>query len=1107
MQIQLLGGVRVLDDGGEDVDPGPAKCRALLGALVLSPDRSVPVATLVDLLWGDDPPRTAAKTLQTYIARLRRALGHEALVRDGTAYRLELPDDAIDVRRFRQRVTAGDVGGALAEWSGSPLAGLDADGLRPMVDGLVEEWLTTVETDLAAVVESDPASALGRLTELTASHPFREGLWALHMTALYRVGRQADALDAYRRARSHLVEELGVEPGTRLRELEKAILEHDPRLRLAPVDLADVGAAPTGTVAFATAELDRAVASVSVEDHVDQVGQAALDQDGVVVAAIGSSVSAAFHRVSDATAWAEFARDVDASAVRVGVHLGEAEIRSGTYLGAGVEVAGRLAAAAHHGQILLSGAAAAVTTNTALTDLGVARLDDTSPELRVHQLGSTAFPPLRAGRARRSAPPRPLGRLIGRESFVPSILGTLAENRVVTLVGPGGIGKTRLALEVARRHSPTTTWFVELAELTSSAEVTRSVSDALGVSEAQGRPLTEAIADALDRSDGLLVLDNCEHVIDAAGDLVAAIVASGASVTVLCTSREGLGLIGEQLVVVGPLDAETAAVELFVERASAIDRLFKLDSDRSSVEAICRRLDGVPLAIELAAARVRTHSTSELADQLAHSFRLLTGGRRATVERHRTLRATVQWSYDLLSETEATMFRRLSVFAGPFDLAAAEAVVPDGQFASEDVGAVLADLVDRSMIVVEPARADRRYRMLETIRQFGAERLSEHHETDTVAERHADHVLGHVRKLAETLAGPDEVRGAAELVELLPNLRAAIDWAFERRDASRVQSMLRPLATQLFLRRGIGEVSDWAERLIDIAGPDDDESITTALLCLSLHNIITQDVDRFHDVASRRPRPDNALAEFAMRIVEGDSEVVLQSVRAAESAIDKPVDKGLTWLLEIFTAGYLLQCGHLAECAAQIEATIEHLQSDAPPTYLNWALYIAGALADIQGDQGRSEELYRSAVDLRIPPRTNSPNESLTARWTFEAGEHREAFEILRSYVDELLAAGDRNGVGLVSIEFVNMAVSVNRLDLAAQIIGHLRRFGTLRDPESRFAAFVADAVALVDADRDLTTIAEQAAEEAGDQRDALVAIAAGLDELIAESPARSRGR
>ncbi len=312
-QVYLLGGVRLIDLDGQNVDPGPAKCQELLGALALSVDRAVSVDSLVDLLWGHDPPRTASKTLQTYVARLRKALGHERVVRVGSVYRLDLPDERIDVRRFRAALADGDLDRALEEWCGPPLAGLDAFGLRPMIDGFVEEWLGAVETVLERSVTSDPQFVIGRLTELTARHPFREGLWALLMQALYVAGRQADALAAYRRARHHLVEELGVEPGPRLRELELQILAHDDDLDALPQVL-DAGASiPTGTVTFAYSEIEGIaglwtdhgdVAGVVIARHEEIVRAVTTARSGHEIVSGGDTFGVAFHRVRDAVDWA-----------------------------------------------------------------------------------------------------------------------------------------------------------------------------------------------------------------------------------------------------------------------------------------------------------------------------------------------------------------------------------------------------------------------------------------------------------------------------------------------------------------------------------------------------------------------------------------------------------------------------------------------------------------------------------------------------------------------------------------------------------------------------------------------------------------------------------
>lgn len=247
MQISLFGGVRVIAGDGEPLDVGPPKSQAVLAALALSAGSAVPVPRLVEQVWGEEPPRTAEKTLQWYVAQLRKSLGTGVIARVGVAYRLDVPGDAVDVVRFRRHLDAGDVDAALREWTGAPLAGLDLAGLAPAVDGLVERWLDATERSLELVIDADPGGAVGPLTELTAQHPFREGLWALLMSALHRSGRQAEALATFRRARDLLIDELGVEPGGRLRELEAQVLsggDPDAQGDRAP---SKVAAAPGGS--------------------------------------------------------------------------------------------------------------------------------------------------------------------------------------------------------------------------------------------------------------------------------------------------------------------------------------------------------------------------------------------------------------------------------------------------------------------------------------------------------------------------------------------------------------------------------------------------------------------------------------------------------------------------------------------------------------------------------------------------------------------------------------------------------------------------------------------------------------------------------------------
>ena len=390
--IRLLGGVRATD-GETPIDIGPAKCQTVLAVLVLAAGSAVTVPRLVDLVWGEQPPRTAEKTLQSYVVRLRKGLGAGSIARVGAAYRLTVDPEAIDVARFRQHLAAGNIEAALAEWTGTPIAGLAGHGLTPAVDRLVEEWLAAVEIDLERRLQVNPAAAIGPLTELTASHPFREGLWSLLMTALYRVGRQADALEAFQRARHHLVEQLGVEPGPRLRELEALVLGQDEQLRGLERSTDQPSARPTGTVTFGFCEVEdsarlwathrkKMAATVA---RLDAVVRAVVNRHrGYVFATGGETFGAAFHRADDAVAWArELQLEVTREPwpgglelrLRLGMHTGETEEGATSYFGPVVNAAAHLAAAGHGGQTLVSGVTAALLDRDDVRDLGTYRLE------------------------------------------------------------------------------------------------------------------------------------------------------------------------------------------------------------------------------------------------------------------------------------------------------------------------------------------------------------------------------------------------------------------------------------------------------------------------------------------------------------------------------------------------------------------------------------------------------------------------------------------------------------------------------------------------------------------------------------------------------------
>jgi predicted ATPase len=405
-------------------------------------------------------------------------------------------------------------------------------------------------------------------------------------------------------------------------------------------------------------------------------------------------------------------------------------------------------------------------------------------------------------------------RFVGREDDIESLCGALGESRLVTLTGAGGVGKTRLALEVGAALVGRFTdgaWLVNLAPLSDPGLVAATVADALGVREQPGRPVADVLCDHLKSRTLLIVLDNCEHLIDACATLVQRLLASCAGVTVLSTSRETLNVPGESIWRLRSLSVPEAgdgrvasaegaeSVQLFLQRARAVRPGFELTAEHlPSVVQICRRLDGLPLAIELAAARVSAMSTIEIAARLDDRFRLLTGGSRMSVPRQRTLEAAVSWSYELLSPTERILFCRLSVFAGGWTLDAAERVCADERVGLDDIADHLSHLVERSMVAADQGSDGRtRYRMLETFRQFGRDRLMAQVEMTDVRNRHLAWVVA--------LAEPGETGARPHVAAELDNLRAALEWAYE---TGSYESGLRIMSSP-----PIGHLSEWTRML------------------------------------------------------------------------------------------------------------------------------------------------------------------------------------------------------------------------------------------------------------------------------------------------------
>jgi predicted ATPase len=573
-------------------------------------------------------------------------------------------------------------------------------------------------------------------------------------------------------------------------------------------------------------EADAEGMRVALAAH-DQVLRGAIEgHGGWLFKHTGDGVCAAFASPRSAVDAAVAAQRGLELPVRMGLATGEAELREGDYFGAVLNRAARVMAAGHGGQILLADSTAGLLSGVDLMDLGPRRLRDLAAPIGVFQVRAadlrTNFPPLRAldtnpGNLRSAATS-----FIGRESEAGEVQAAVKAHRLVTLTGVGGVGKTRLALEVAGRlvdEFPDGVWFFELAAVTDPAAVPDAVAAVLGITQQPGKSVSESVAAALEGRVRLLVFDNCEHVLEAAADLVEAILAQSKTVKILVTSREGLGVADEQLWPVPSLDVgagiDSAAVNLFVERAHSVAPRFSMATtdEAQAVIEICRRLDGIPLAIELAASRMASMTASEVRDRLDQRFRLLVGSRRG-LERHHTLRHAVAWSYDHLDDAEKALLDRCSVFAGGFDLHSACAIT-----GSDDDIAVL-DLLDalvrKSLLVADRSSGRTRFSMLETIRQFAEEHLVARGEASEIRAAHSRYFAGREADIMALWDSPRQREAYDWFTVELANLRTAFRWAADQGDLD-VAATIASFAGLLGVGAQTLEPIAWAEELVEPA--------------------------------------------------------------------------------------------------------------------------------------------------------------------------------------------------------------------------------------------------------------------------------------------------
>jgi predicted ATPase/DNA-binding SARP family transcriptional activator len=889
MQVRLFGELEA-EHAGVPVPVRGAKQRALLALLALRPGQPVSADKLIDVLWGDGQAAHPANALQAQIGQLRRTLGATAILTTEAGYALDAGPEDVDVVRFEQLAAQGrrlaeagetalastTLSEALRLRRGEPLADFTYAGFfdaeRTRLDELI---LVAIETRVEAdLMLGRHGELVGELEALCRAHPLRERLWELLMLALYRAGRQAEALRAYTEARDRLVDELGIDPGPALRELEARILAQDPSL---------AAAGPAGL--------------------------------------------------------------------------------------------------------------AAVPTPTATGNLR-----------------------------------EPLSSFVGRTAELEELSEAVRSSRLVTLIGPGGAGKTRLAVEAAaalRGEHRDGAWLVEFASVTEPDGVAPAVAGALGAAVAGlvGPPspasTVELIARFLAGRSLLVVFDNCEHVIDQAAALAETLAGTVPGLRLIATSREPLGVPGEVLVPVGPL-ALSAAVELFVDRARAVRPGFTADGHtRPVIDDICRRLDGLPLAVELAAARLRSLTLATLAERLDDRFRLLTVGARTALPRQQTLRAVVDWSYDLLFEDERRLFARLSVFVGGCGLDAAEAVCADDQVPAGEVLDVLSRLVDKSLVAAPNAGRDARFTQLQTLLEYGRDRLGESGEVDAVCARHAAYYRQMAQEAHEGLRGATGPRWRECLTSELGNLRAALDWFIARGDADAALSLASGMAWLWSINSDAVEGARWLGDALSATGPRRPELAATAqvwhgyFVCMAYSPAAgVPECDaalaalRISDDRARRAEALMYCATVLMRALEFERSlsalseahellepaahgwllafhdwIVAENMMllgqfndaepAARSSAERFDAQGEVWMsvgpLNIL-AGVAAARGDLDGASAAYEALLERSRAAGQRGYVMFSLQRLAALRAKQGDDAAADGVYEEATARSFNP-------------------------------------------------------------------------------------------------------------------------------------------
>ena len=772
--------------------------------------------------------------------------------------------------------------------------------------------------------------------------------------------------------------------------------------------------------------------------------------------------------------------------VRMGLATGEAELRDRDYFGAVLNRAARVMAAGHGGQILIADSTAGLLSGIDLVELGPRRLRDVPMPVAVFQVRAeglrTEFPPLRAldtspGNLRPAATS-----LIGRESEVAEVIAAVKAHRLVTLTGVGGVGKTRLAVEAAAHLAgefPDGVWFFELAAVTDPAAVPDAVAAVLGITQQPGKTVSESVAAALEGRVRLLVIDNCEHVLVAAADLIEAILAHSATVRILTTSREGLGVPDEQVQPVRSLDAasgiDSAAVCLFVERAQGIAPGFSMvDADEAgAVTEICQRLDGIPLAIELASSRMASMTACEMRDRLDHRFRLLVGSRRG-LERHHTLRHAVAWSYDLLADTEKTVLERCSVFAGGFDLQGACAIAGSDDHDEYAILDVLDALVRKSLLLALRSGGRTRYSMLETIRQFAEEQLVTSGAAEEVRTAHAHHFAAKESDILALWDSPRQREAYTWFATELANLRTAFRWAADRGDLDDAATIVTyPAVLGLCVENY--EPIAWAEELIQPAHAVDHPRLaflyTMASQCWIVGRI--EEAVQLSEAGQTVMRTGRGEVPFGLEAWLGGPHIAIgQPDRSTEWCRARLARKRDTYgIMTALLVTSLVLAGREDEAIAVADGLTDTAEAARNPFALLLALLACGIAWRI-ADPDRAAEAMRRGLVIARDTGNRYSESHLADHLAHVEIEGGDALATLDHIAFAIRHIHDSGNIGTLRSPLTGLAVFLNRL-------GHFEPAATI----AGFAISPLTAAALPQLNRTIAHLREVLGNEAYESR------------------------